>query len=56
MPSAPRGAICGVRGQYAEGVMRRPPAALRRVQGMGPSRLARYGGETLEIIYGAATD
>jgi DNA helicase-2/ATP-dependent DNA helicase PcrA len=30
--------------------------ALRRVKGMGPSRLARYGEEMLEIVKGAATD
>jgi DNA helicase-2/ATP-dependent DNA helicase PcrA len=29
-------------------------AALRRVKGMGPSRLARYGEEILEIVAGAA--
>ena len=30
--------------------------ALRRVKGMGPSRLARYGEEMLEIVKGAADD
>jgi len=37
-------------------VDQRPPtiAALRRVRGMGPSRLARYGEEIVEIVAGAA--
>jgi len=30
-------------------------AALRRIKGMGPSRLARYGEEILEIVRGATT-
>jgi superfamily II DNA helicase RecQ len=30
--------------------------ALRRVKGMGPSRLARYGEEMIEIIKGAVSD
>ena len=29
-------------------------AALRRVKGMGPSRLARYGEEMLEVVRGNA--
>jgi hypothetical protein len=39
----------------AEIVDQRPSTipALRRVKGMGPSRLARYGAELLEIVTAA---